>query len=179
MHTADETYELNELSDLAGVTVRTVRYYIQQGLLPPPGSRGPGARYDRGHLDRLKLIKRLQKEHLPLADIRKQLEALDDHAVRELLSTAEEPPKSSALAYVRDVLSGRSGTMGLVAESAVPFTRAMAEPVKQGGERSQWERIGLAPDVELHVRRPLSREQNKRVERLVELARTLFEEDGP
>jgi hypothetical protein len=44
-------------------------------------------------------------------------------------------------------------------------------------ERSQWDRIQLDPDVELHVRRPLSRIQNKRVERLVELARQILQED--
>jgi DNA-binding transcriptional MerR regulator len=44
-------------------------------------------------------------------------------------------------------------------------------------ERSQWERIVLEPDVELHVRRPLTRHQNKRVERLVAFARELQEGD--
>ena len=46
-------------------------------------------------------------------------------------------------------------------------------------ERSQWERIVLAPDVELHLRRPLSRGQNKQVDRLVTIARELLEEDRP
>jgi DNA-binding transcriptional MerR regulator len=38
-----DTYDLAELCDLADVTPRTVRYYVQQGLLPSPGARGPGA----------------------------------------------------------------------------------------------------------------------------------------
>jgi hypothetical protein len=46
-------------------------------------------------------------------------------------------------------------------------------------DRSHWERVTLAPDVELHVRRPLSRIQNRRVERLLEIARQLLEEDQP
>jgi len=46
-------------------------------------------------------------------------------------------------------------------------------------ERSQWERIALAPDIELHIRRPLSRAQNKQVDRLVTIARELLEEDRP
>jgi hypothetical protein len=45
--------------------------------------------------------------------------------------------------------------------------------------RSQWDRIELADDVELHVRRPLSREQNRLVERLLEAARRIFQEDAP
>lgn len=190
VHTADETFDLNELSDLAAVTVRTIRHYIQQGLLPPPGSRGPGTRYQRGHLDRLNLIKRLQKRHLPLADIRKQLQELDDQAVREVLRAPEEPQKSSALSYVRDVLAGSHGTVAFVRATMAPAGEhtllrepappaAVRLPMRHVGERSQWERIRLASDVELHVRRPLSRELNKRVDRLVELARTLFDEDSP
>ncbi len=58
--------------------------------------------------------------------------------------------------------------------SAAPSQPAPAPP-----ERSQWERIVLEPDVELHVRRPLSRIANKRVERLVAFARELLEEDRP
>ena len=44
-------------------------------------------------------------------------------------------------------------------------------------ERSQWERIALAPDVELHIRRPLTRAQQKGIDRLVTIARELLEED--
>jgi hypothetical protein len=44
-------------------------------------------------------------------------------------------------------------------------------------ERAQWERITLAPDIELHVRRPLSRPLSKKVDRLVWIARELLEED--
>jgi hypothetical protein len=46
-------------------------------------------------------------------------------------------------------------------------------------ERSHWERISLSPDVELHVRRPLSRSQNRAVARLLDEARRLLEEDQP
>jgi hypothetical protein len=44
-------------------------------------------------------------------------------------------------------------------------------------ERSQWDRITLAPDIELHIRRPLVRAQQKQVDRLVTIARELLEED--
>ena len=60
-----------------------------------------------------------------------------------------------------------------IGESVAEYTSPTAAPV----ERSQWERIVLAPDVELHVRRPLSRTQNKQVDRLVTIARELLEED--
>jgi hypothetical protein len=44
-------------------------------------------------------------------------------------------------------------------------------------ERSQWERIELATDVELHVRRPLPRPLAKQVDRLIAIATDLLKED--
>ena len=41
-------------------------------------------------------------------------------------------------------------------------------------DRAQWERIALTPDIEVHVRRPLSREDNRRVEKLLEQAWAIF-----
>ena len=46
-------------------------------------------------------------------------------------------------------------------------------------ERSQWERVVITPDVELHIRRPLVRAQSKQVDRLITIARELLEEDRP
>ena len=73
-----QRYSLTELANLAGVSVRTVRYYQSQGLLSSSGTSGPGAKYGEAHLDRLRLIRRLQREHLPLAEIRRQLDEIDD-----------------------------------------------------------------------------------------------------
>ena len=200
-----QTYDLNELSAAADVTPRTVRYYVQQGLLPSPGTRGPGTRYDRAYLDRLQLIRRLQREHLPLAEIRRRLEALDDDGVREALgASAEQTTKPSALDYVRELLSRQAArtigeppmaagaappavpqaalgrwTFGAMLGRAPPPEPTLAAQVVQQSRsaRSTWERVPLAPDVELHIRRPLSREQNRQVERLIEAARDLFAEE--
>ncbi|HEX6616188.1 MAG TPA: MerR family transcriptional regulator [Gemmatimonadales bacterium] len=171
MASDDAVYELTELSDLAGVTPRTVRYYIQQGLLRSPGTPGPGAKYDTAHLDRLRLIRRLQREHLPLAEIRRRLESLTDAEVRRLVE-APEPARSSAAEYVRQVLREPSRPSFLAAQTAPPGPAAAPD-------RSQWERIALGPDLELHVRRPLSRAQNKMVDKLLDYARRLLEDDTP
>jgi DNA-binding transcriptional MerR regulator len=159
--------DLNELCERTGVTARTVRYYIQQGLLRSPGQTGPGAKYDGGHLARLLLIRRLQQEHLPLAEIRKRLETLDSAAVEQLLK--QRPVRSSAAEYVRDVLA-RSGKAG----AALPGPRSPAPVKPSPPERSQWERIAISADVELHIRRPLSRDDNRRVERLIAQARRII-----
>jgi DNA-binding transcriptional MerR regulator len=186
-------YTLTELADLAGVTARTVRYYISQGLLAVDASPGPGPKYDDTHLARLRLIKRLQREHQPLAEIRRQLASIDDAAVLAIAAEpALAPPADSALDYIRRVTAPAHQTSEAAAHyirayepsphlSHAPTPAAPPPPPDQTArlERSQWERLSLAPDVELHIRRPLPRSTAKRVDRLIEIARDLLSEDQP
>ena len=173
-------FDLPQLSEQAGVSQRTVRYYIQQGLLPSPEARGPGAHYGVEHLERLTLIRKLQREHLPLGEIRRRLEALGPDEIRDLLTREPERPKGDAAEYIRGVLS--EGSAMLFSDPATGKAGAPAarrEPGEtswRGTTRAQWDRITVSPDIEVHVRRPLTREQNRQVERLLEAARDIFEE---
>jgi DNA-binding transcriptional MerR regulator len=63
-------YNADELADLGGVTRRTVRYYVQEGLIPAPLGVGRGRHYSRAHLDRLLEVKAQQEAGLTLDDIR-------------------------------------------------------------------------------------------------------------
>jgi DNA-binding transcriptional MerR regulator len=80
-----ERLTLGELTAAADVSVRTVRYYIAEGLLPPPEGSGPGSSYTQGHLDRLRLIQRFKDAYLPRKEIRRRLSGLSDDEVRSLL----------------------------------------------------------------------------------------------
>ena len=63
-------------------------------------------------------------------------------------------------------------------EPSAPAPASDAEPPATTTlERSQWERIALGADVELHIRRPLTRTQQKGIDRLVTIARELLEEE--
>jgi DNA-binding transcriptional MerR regulator len=52
-------YRIGELASAAGVTVRTVRYYQERKLLPPPRHAGRVAWYSQAHLTRLRVIGQL------------------------------------------------------------------------------------------------------------------------
>lgn len=192
MDAEEPTYDLRALCEAAGVTPRTVRFYVQQGLLPSPGL-GAGARYTAEHLQRLELIRRLQRTHLPLAEIRRHLDeepaprpAVAQTAVREpevmaWMRTPEDaalprPSRDeaaggasgrSAAEYIRDLLRERHAAIGY------PPPR----PEPGAPRRSQWDRIELTADIELHVRRPLTRDGNRRLERLLQAAGEIFEEE--
>jgi DNA-binding transcriptional MerR regulator len=81
---------IEQLAEQAGVSVRTVRYYISQGLLPGPGARGKYASYDADHLARLRLIRKLVEQHVPLAEQRERLQQLSTVDLRRLLQEEEQ-----------------------------------------------------------------------------------------
>jgi DNA-binding transcriptional MerR regulator len=172
-----DTYDINALSKVTDTPVRTLRFWVAEGILPPPSSRGPAASYGPGHRDRVTLIRRLQNAHLPLAAIRAQLEALDDAGVAAALAAPGETPQPvSALDYVQQVL-GKTAKRHPPSDPGVSLSLAAAAPVVRG-KRSTWERIALHPDIELHVRRPLARADQRRLDALLQAAERLFAEDG-
>jgi Ca-activated chloride channel family protein len=178
----DAPYSLRQLAVEAGVTPRTIHFYIQQGLLPSAGTLGPQARYGVGHLARLRLIKRLQKEHLPLAEIAGRIKSLTDPQVERLVGKAQRTPSSSssgsALDYVRNLLSNSPAPQDDGTAVRRVLARSAAAPSSPVAvDRSQWERVALVPEIELHVRRPLSRTRNRQLERLLESARQILQEE--
>ena len=63
-------YKVSELALKAGVTKRTIHYYISKGLLLPPEGSGVNSIYTDEHLNRILLIKKLQAKFMPLNKIR-------------------------------------------------------------------------------------------------------------
>ena len=66
-------YKVSELADKAGVTKRTIHYYISKGLLLPPEGSGVNSLYNDEHLQRILLIKKLQSEYMQLNKIREYI----------------------------------------------------------------------------------------------------------
>jgi DNA-binding transcriptional MerR regulator len=90
---SDTTYTIQELTEHTGVPRRTVHFYSQQGVLPPPSGAGLGARYGEEHLLRLKLVPLLRRQGLRLDDIRERFAALTLEEMRGLLSAKPSPAR--------------------------------------------------------------------------------------
>ncbi|WP_206207897.1 MerR family transcriptional regulator [Ahniella affigens] len=71
---------LNNLSERADIPARTIRFYIQKGLLPGPEGEKRGAFYTEAHLATLLRIKSWQDAGLSL------------EAIADLLAAKREPP---------------------------------------------------------------------------------------
>ena len=135
-------YNIDELADLGGVSRRTVRYYVQEGLLPAPLGVGRGRHYDRAHLDRLLRVKALQESGRSLDEI------------RVLLSPPPGMTRSG---------SGAAGRPGPAGAAALPIPPVIP--------RSAWRRLELAPGVELHVSNDITLPAPGRLSELAEWCR--------
>jgi DNA-binding transcriptional MerR regulator len=75
---------VDQVARLTGTTVRTIRWYQSERLLPPPRREGRTARYDASHVQRLEAIRDLQAHGLTLVAIRRLLERAPDTAANAL-----------------------------------------------------------------------------------------------
>ncbi|MDI9836104.1 MULTISPECIES: MerR family transcriptional regulator [unclassified Streptomyces] len=93
--TEKREYRMEELARLAGITVRTLRFYRERKLIPPPRREGRIAWYDDHHLARLRTIAALLERGHTLTGIAELAEALDHgRDVADVLGvtpTEEEP----------------------------------------------------------------------------------------
>jgi DNA-binding transcriptional MerR regulator len=75
MNAATTRYPIGELARLTGLSVRTIRFYSESGLVPEAGRTPAGYRiYDRDAVERLGFVRTLRDLGIDLPTIRKVLE---------------------------------------------------------------------------------------------------------
>jgi len=87
-------YAIGDLADLGGVSRRTVRYYVQEGLLPAPYGLGRGKHYGRDHLDQLLRVKALQEAGRTLDEVRAALHQIGRRSARVPVEAVQPPPRT-------------------------------------------------------------------------------------
>ena len=68
---------IGEIADRTGVSRRTVRYYVQRGLIDAPLGRGRGSGYSQAHVEQIERVLRLQREGVTLDTIEQLPEGED------------------------------------------------------------------------------------------------------
>jgi DNA-binding transcriptional MerR regulator len=202
-----QQFSIQELAEKAKVTVRTIRYYTEEGLLPPPVVRGKNAYYSLDHLNRLELIRRMKEAYLPLREIRQVMLSLTEAEVvqklkeqilpqeqmtREVGPAASAPQAGSdAVEYISRLMTSQAAYRpGKNSPASSP-----SPPMKQVGSLQSnirlsdtpvsdsvsevWQRILLASGVELHFRTSLDPNFRDRVEQLISFAIKLFRQPNP
>ena len=138
-----DEYKLDELAEAAEISVRTVRYYVQRGLIAPPVFRGKDTVYSGGHLLRLKLIKKLQDERfLPLDAIAQQLDGLTNQEVTTMLDKFEKPGRVIHPPHTEPNTTADGG----------PYRARLHRVNATTAKQERWTKITLAEGVEISVR---------------------------
>lgn len=185
--TKAEDYLIHELAEKMGISVRTIRYYISEGLLPAPDTKGRYATFSEEYLLRLELILKLKDAFLPLKEIRDRIVGLDQTQIKELLDQFDtvnlndqnmafspdqikERPLNGALDYLANLMGDQ--------QISKPSNKRPAPPVqaqkRTPAEVETWQRIPLAPGLELHVRPAEEPFYRERIRQIVEFARIQF-----
>jgi DNA-binding transcriptional MerR regulator len=182
-----ESYLINQLAERAGVTVRTIRYYVNEGLLPPPQTKGRYSAYDEDYLYRIKLIKFYKESYLPLSRIRELLDEMSPDEIKAAVEKYENeppefnlPPTPQNLNRVEENLSARSYLRKIdpsIVHESMELSDRMPDPVPQAMNRMfvpepshepSWKRIEVAEGIELLIREDIYRRRRQELEILLD-----------
>ncbi|WP_251096408.1 MerR family transcriptional regulator [Streptomyces sp. Caat 7-52] len=138
----DGLWSIGELAERAGVTVKTVRYYSDRGLLPEAGRSGGGhRRYGPGALDRIRVIRSLRALDLAVPEVERVLD--QDEALEDVLAGRLRKVEGELAA-----LRWREASLRLLAESAAEeraerlrLLGAVALPPDRGAVVRFWRRV--------------------------------------
>ncbi|QDE66215.1 MerR family transcriptional regulator [Myxococcus xanthus] len=156
-------WKLTELAEAVGVSPRTVRYYVQRGLLPAPPFRGPDTVYGEEHLVRLKAIRVLQARFLPLDAIQAELQRLSLDELRQLADSDATPTPP--------VYAQPAPGPAVVAPQQAPPSPATG--------LKRYERWELLPGLELHVSEAADTKTRALAERVRALIAEFQEREKP
>jgi DNA-binding transcriptional MerR regulator len=178
---------IEDLKQHSGLSVRTLHYYLQLGLLPSPIKRGKYARYSQEHLDRLDLILILKEMRLPLKEIRSTLDSLTPDEIRHYRDKHKSVPlEIGAPKLTSDVTTSsiehfkNIKNMKVVHENIQQIKkRKTQQPHASNNQPDQlnqerWQRITLTDGVELHIRESQDKETLNKIEHLRSVAQSLF-----
>jgi hypothetical protein len=87
----DTTFTLDQLSALTDLPLRTIRYYIQLGLVDRHEGDRKHARYTQKHLDQVLQVRAMADQGMPLERIKQLINGI---------TTPVPPPKAAGDIYV-------------------------------------------------------------------------------
>lgn len=96
----DEHFQIGEVADEVGLSLRTIRYYEEIGLVEPSGRTEGGFRlYTDSDVERLRLVKALKPVGMSLETMAELLETVD------LVVSTEDGSRTDAEKRLADVVS--------------------------------------------------------------------------
>jgi DNA-binding transcriptional MerR regulator len=170
----EKEYSLNELareySDTFPedpINVRTLRFYISEGLIPGPGRVGPGRHYEEKHMVLLQTIRRMQQTGTSISTIRQTLSNLSpEHQLRGQQKLLDN------LAIQEEVLQNRNGSVERANAHPVNTRQARTNAINEEGVRSRCFRI--FPGVEIIIEEELALEHRTALSDWISEGKSIF-----
>lgn len=162
-----EEYKISELAERAGVTKRTIHYYIGRGLIPPPHGAGVSSLYGEEHLLKILLVKRLQEQYLPLDRIRQVMSGIILEEIRQIL--AGDPPGEQLVKFIAQAQGGPDRDTAVVEE-------ARPETPGSPGQAKKYFRSDLGLGLELHYPVALHESHGDLIANIERYAKKLLDE---
>ncbi len=163
--TAD-TYDIQELVAQSGVPRRTIYFYVQQGILPPPEGAGLAAHYTEDHLLRQRLSPLLRQQGLRLDEIRARFGQMSKEEMSRMVNGSPAAGSSAAPRSVREPLPGAPlpGKSPIPPFPGVPF----------GWGEQRYTHYTLPAGITLVAPENLSTLERQRLNQLLQAARQIF-----
>jgi len=174
---SQDSYSLTELAEASGIEERTIRSYIERGLLAGAQTRGRGASYSREHLSRLLVVRSLRRArpNIGLSEIRIFLQGLSPEQIDGLATgSLSAAPRSFAANATNETDTPDAGQheSGDDTDEIASLTLEQSPSKLTGVERllrllrqvsgstptaapskvERWQRIAITPDIELSIR---------------------------
>ena len=155
MQNRRDRYRVDQLAELAGISVELLRSYQSRGLLPAPVHEGRVAWYDRRHLDRLRRIRDLKAKGWSMRSIAETL----SQAGPGLRATVEAATDGDDEQFGMDELAERTGVPPAVLRFFVASGVLRPRHGSTGPERPGARAGGIATDeftqADVHAMRAL------------------------
>lgn len=168
MDDVPEALDSFALAERLGISVRTLRSWIQARVLPRPPRQGHGTRFDRAAIVRAHAVAALRRDRVPLPLVARYLTGKSDRELRELgglppapgapralpadSSTPREPNTAMAPTPRRDQSRSLPADATPHPSDSVVVDDPPIDAHHEPALGSAWRRIELVPGLELHVR---------------------------
>lgn len=150
------------------VSGRTVRFYIEKELLPPPGRSGPGKKYPYETVWKVLFIRLLSTRHgLSLNYLRQTMRDVAVETMRRVV-TGEEPLEVRCAPDAEAVKRHAAKGYQVVPLTGVP---------ERGTDAADWQVLVRSEDAVLKVRAGIAAPKLKQLKHIAALIRALGEED--
>lgn len=127
----EDLHQIGEVAEQVDLSLRTVRYYEEVGLLSPPTRTSGGFRlYGAAHLEQLKTIKQMKPLDFSIEEMRALLRARND--LETSTSVRRRAEARDSLERFADLAGGRCAELRKRLRSAERFARQIRSEAEGG-----------------------------------------------